>query len=828
MKQLNFYSIVTGLIFISILLLTFWIRIQGVDRIPDGQFTENDAYTYYWQSEIIDKQWILPDKDMHRWLPVGRDNRQLLPLYAYAIAYLHKMFPWVSRYQIQVYLPTLCFTLSVCIIILFLVRTNGLIFASIVGLLLATLPGSISRSAVGFGDRDAWCYMLGVLAITSYLHKEQLQPGKWRTITTIFCGVIVFLGGFSWEAFGVFVLILLFMELWKFCTTSTEQDFREHLIWCLMFVPGLYLISPAYRSGYGFSEHVAAFMILPALTVLVILAIKHLLVKYVKFFCPHPRKLAWTLTCLAIAVGAGYIYLQTSTFETTAFAFKESRLMQNVSELADPHFGYWIGRYGAIFLLGSLGLIVATFSLWKWKGVPLALSLLLFTITTFFRWPVSDVIGETSCNIFFLISLGLTGICFVIASLRKETAENEKVLLAMLAWFVVWVAFARGGKRYDFFIGLPLAFGTAWLLWLSPAYLIQKLKDAQIIYANRLNGKRVAATCAIVVLIPVLFWNPFGGHANRAVHAAARMKRPIPGKGDLTQAFEWIKETLPQNAVIAANWPHGTQLNALSNVKTIVDSDHFLPHWIHLYYRHVHCAQHTYEALTFLNTHNATHLMLTEREVISRSHAYSHIGSNTHDDRLFWFYKLLPVDTPIGDPYQIRPRSDSTPIAFVDIVSKTLPRLPGAHSHTEPDTQQIITVTVHLKTHENISRELSLNIGKNSIRTVSLGNSGIVLEFNTYAILQNAYYIPSLGWHSLAVKLFLRDKHNDIFVPIYPINENNENNENNVKVWKINYPSYIKTNPKYLVTEPTDIGTATMPIKILEQHQHNEGHSHEH
>ena len=274
--------------------------------------------------------------------------------------------------------------------------------------LLATLPGSISRSAAGFGDRDAWCYMLGVFTIASYLYKEQMQPGKWRTITTILCGAIVFFGGLSWEAFGVFVLILLSLELWKFCTTDTEPDFGEYLIWTLMFVPGLYLISPAYQSGYGFSEHVAAFMILPALTVLVILVTKHLLLKSVKHLRPHSLKLAWALTLFTIAAGAGYIYLQTGTFETTAFAFSESRLMQNVAELVDPHFGYWIGRYGAIFILGSLGLIVASLYSWKWNGVPLACSLMFFTITTFFRWPVSTVIGEDPCNILFFISLGLT------------------------------------------------------------------------------------------------------------------------------------------------------------------------------------------------------------------------------------------------------------------------------------------------------------------------------------------------------------------------------------------------------------------------------------
>ena len=105
---------------VGILLLTFYLRIQGVDRIPDGQFTGNDAYLYYKQAQTIAEQGYLPARDMDRWLPLGRDNRQLLSLYAYAIAYTHKVFPWWSLYQIQLHLPLLCFTLAKGVLFLFL------------------------------------------------------------------------------------------------------------------------------------------------------------------------------------------------------------------------------------------------------------------------------------------------------------------------------------------------------------------------------------------------------------------------------------------------------------------------------------------------------------------------------------------------------------------------------------------------------------------------------------------------------------------------------------------------------------------------------------
>ncbi|MYB94710.1 hypothetical protein F4054_15990 [Candidatus Poribacteria bacterium] len=787
-----------GVALLSILILTFWIRVQGAERFPEGQFAGHDAYLYYWQAQIIEEQGTLPERDMFRWLPDGRDNGQLLSLYAYAIAYTHKLLPWAPLYELQLYFPVICFTLGLGVLFLFLARAHGLLFASIVGVLLATLPGSIERSAAGFGDRDAWCWMIGVLAVTSYLWKTQIESGQRRYLVAALSGFIVFLGGMSWEGFGFFLLIILSIELWTFCTTDTEHNLKEYVLWILMFVPWLYLMSPAYRSGYGFSTHIAALTLLPPLAILALRGMRYLLLLYVKSVGAHARKLAWGLTLLAVATGIYYIFSQVDTFASTAFPFRESRLMADIGELADPKFGYWKHRYGAVFVLGSIGFIIGSIQLWKWEGIPLALSLSLFVGATFFREPVNGLIGTNLCNTLFFTALVMTLIAVGITTLRHDTSKNEQMMLVMLVWFLLWVALARGGKRYDFFIGVPLAYGTVSLLLFCTASLIQKLKDAEILY-HQVNEQRTAAYFAIVVLLFVGFWNPIGGHANRAIHAAANMQKPSPGKDEsLTQTLVWMKDTLPQNAVIAANWGYGTQLNVLAGVKTITDSDHFIPHWVHLYYRHVFCAQDEKEALEFLKTHGATHLMLTKHGVTSQSKNFSFIGSNQKDDRRFRFYELKSTETPIGAPYQIRPKWGGTPLAFIDMVSKTPVRSPGTHAHVVAGTQQKIVVAVHLKTHRNIFQEISVNSDKPSLQTVDIENGGVVLDFDSKATLDKAYYIPSLGWNSLAVKLFLRGQHSEAFIRVYPTSNATDAK---VKVWEIRYPPDIKTDEKYLATE---------------------------
>ena len=449
-----------------------------------------------------------------------------------------------------------------------------------------------------------------------------------------------------------------------------------------------------------------------------------------------------------------------------------------------------------MFVLGSLGLIAASLHLWKWKGLPLVISLALFVGTTFFRTQVNGWIGADTCNTLFLVSLGLTVLSLGIACLRKEKMENELITLATLAWFLLWIGLARGGKRHDFFIGLPLAYGTAWLLYFSPVHLIQRLKDAEILYP-RVKEKRATAIFAVIVLIPVLFWTPIGGHASKSVYAAARMRPPVPGQNSRAEVFKWMNETLPKESVIAANWDYGTQLNVLGGVNTVVDSDHFLPHWIYLYYRHVFSAQDAREALEFLKTHKATHLMLTERGVTSRSRNYSSMGSDENSDRQFELYQLTRTETPIGTPYRMQPRGTDTPLDFIEIV-RTSPDKLSITAHFKDENGAVAAGELGETLTKDVTVERTVNTPTSQI-SVDIENGGLVLDFDSDIRLSRAYYIPPLGWNNFAIKLFLRGEHTDIFVPVYPTDDITAKD---IKVWEIRYPPDIETDEKYLATEP--------------------------
>ena len=616
-------------IFMSLLLIAFWIRIQGVGNIPDGQFTGKDPYFYYWQASLISEHGQLPARDMHRWLPLGRDLGQTLNLYGYVLAYTHKavsaVFPNITLYHICFYMPVVCFCIGLCALCLYLYHVYDLMFSITAGVILATLPGSIERSTAGFGDRDAFCLMIGILAVITYLVSLQATHRHKRLIWTLINGIIVFLGGLSWEGFGVFLSVIMVVELWRFLTSETEDGLVPYALWVCCFVPTLYLASPAYRNGYAFAEHLAAFILIPSVCLLSVRALRYGILSKVERLRPHARTVSLVLILASATLALGYVWIQQNTFADTTVPISDSPVMQAMTELKAPNYRFWVYRYGSIFILGSLGFILIPLTNWKKQGILLSLPLTLFTISAFFRESLDKFWGEPFGNALFGIALvgSVIGILLLAWQRKNEHRQDENIAIALMVWFIVWVALARDAKRYDLFIGVALAFGTAVLIQLITQALGEKLWHSDYVtdkFREDFKPTALKAGTATILLIGLMCLPIKHAHIYRSLYAAKQMRKATPGYTRVNAAFLYMKTFIvgkiktPDIPIVAAHWGYGSQLNVLAGVKTIIDQDTYLQNWILLYRQHVHNATSERDALEFLKTHGATHLMLTKKD----------------------------------------------------------------------------------------------------------------------------------------------------------------------------------------------------------------------
>lgn len=784
----NLSTRLTSVLLFAILLLAFWIRVQSASGIPEGHFTGIDAYIYYFQAQQITEQGTLPARDMHRWLPVGRDNGQLLNLYSYVLAYTHKavswLFPSVTLYDVTFYMPVICFCIGLGALYIFLAHSFGRLSANIVGVLLATLPGAINRSTAGFGDRDAWCWMLGLLAVITYLASLHAETSRKRLFWTLISGFIAFLGGLSWEGFGVFLSVIIVVELWRFLSTNTEDGLGFYALWVCCFVPILYVSSPAYRNGYGFAEHLFVFVLVPPVVLLGIRSLRHLLLFKVGKLRPYARTLSLIFFLASVSLALGYVLIQQNTFAETTVPLSQNAVMQSVAELLNTDSNYWMVRYGYIFVVSILGILVSTNHQWENLGALLALPLTFFTLTTFFREYPDRLWGTQNTNILFFIAIAATAITLMLIAWRRDLRpRNELAFVASLSWFLIWVTLSRDAERYSVFTSPVIAFFTAELM----QFCSVKLCSVTWIKKLRLRiPQSVLKTSAALALLALLMWlpSPFGysGHIRHATHA----RRSKPVYTTVAETFQWMKAELPNTAVVATDWIHGGQLNVLGGVKTITGTDTFILPWILLYYQYLFCGHSETEALQFLKSHEATHLMLSEEDVVKGSLVNSVIGSTSEHNKHFEIISLQEVI-----------REQGHIVLFSEIAT---PFFKNIQVDVHPETNRPVSAIV---VRQNGTATTLPYVAYENKKRTAVNNQdgsktgGILLYFDEHQKFQRCYYVPPVAWDNVAIRLFLRGITSDAFKSVY---ETQKTGETNVKVWEIHYPPDIKPHLKYLKT----------------------------
>ncbi len=805
---------------IVILIVGGKVRLQGISNIPTGQFVSNDAFLYLLQAQTIVKDGTLPEVEMHRWVPLGRDLRETLSGYPYTIAYTYKVLkiflPNITIYQVLLYAPTVCFLIGLAVLCLFIYIRFGFGAAAIVGTLLVIMPGSIERSAAGFSDRDGWCWMLGTLAVTTYLWKEETTDKRLRYLCTVLSGFFIFLGGLSWEGFGGFALVIVIVELWRFLTTDAEERLLEYVVWVLMFVPTLYVLSPAYHSGGGFTTHATAFLLLPSLIMLLLRSLRYFLTRghhaVSKFVVEQisARAVSLVFCAVCLLIGIAYLALQRETFAQSIVPFSGTDVMEDVSELKTPPDTFWYGRYGHVLLIACLCLTVGCVRIWGPKALILASTLGLFTAATFLRQYLYYILSPAISEYLFYGAVAFTPIAALgTAALRNQPIKHEYIYVAFAFWLLFWLGLARDALRYDFFIGVPLACFAAIAVQTTTAdttqRITEKIGDKWKKYNKTIPSltKTVMTTAAILL---ILFWEPPGNKplpalAIRGYNAHVQPEHVFPGKNSpMANACQWIRENLSTEKVVAAPWSYGHMLNVLGGVKTVIGPDHFILHWIDLYEKHVSAATSEHEALEFLKTHHVTHLLLSENDVFHN--ASQPIPVDEVSEHSLYMVLLVPRSSYGTAHYRMAPVHKHTPIKFVEI-----------DFHRSP-----VTATARLKTGETVNlpyhKDDSSKDASHTDRTHEQNashahtvesndkNGGILHLFDPKTHQEAIHYLSPRSWNSLAVKLFLRDEHSKAFVPVHPQQTPQQTNDIKVKIWEVHYPPDIKENLKYLAKLP--------------------------
>ena len=282
------------------------------------------------------------------------------------------------------------------------------------------------------------------------------------------------------------------------------------------------------------------------------------------------------------------------------------------------------------------------------------------------------------------------------------------------------------------------------------------------------------------------------------------------------EALTWMSTYTNLDSVIAAWWDYGAWINELGGRTTIIDEDHQFPNWISWMAREVFCTPSEHNALEFLKTRQATHLLLTFEEIQKLWHISS-LGSNSDLDR-----QSLVIPLTVNS-IQVTPNQNTAQLNFapIDIPVEQEPILVGLLDNKKRIATIQLTTFLKIQDEKLVLQKLqatfpdkpsfSLKRGMINHQNYSFPNTQslscvwlnlpaikTIRDIKTKAMHLQAFYIPEKAQKHLIVRLFLFNEKLSHFERVYPLLNFSTAP---IKVWRLSYPETVSLQPKYLNLE---------------------------
>lgn len=572
---------------------SLWHRTQVSMEYLDGRFTGYDPYIYFRQAERIVEEGRLPERDMERWLPMGRDLSLLHNLYSYVLAYSYRaarvVFPELTLYDFCCYAPPVLLAITASLFAAMLWSLFGWEAAGLGSLFFLFNPFIAFRTSLGFADRDAFCLFLGVLTGSLYLWQVHASVRRNRIILASTCGLTAALGCLGWEGSGVFALCVLLpatVRAW-----GKQERILEHAVFCGCLTMPLLLLSSTHRFWIARAEPahpIGLVAVYPALLAMSLVLIRQAYRMRWRF--------VWRLSAFLPAASL-LIFLArraASTDSALSFAvpFSNSRLMQIIPETHNMTLAEWHAGFGVLPIIVAVGILIF-WIIWRKRGAS--------------------------------------------APHKVNASASFDALLFGTVWIILWGFLTQISLRYSVMLAPAMVAWGGVILARAGVFLAERFGK---------NGfSEEIARYIPTTLIPaaVLFWQFFGGLVFQSADAAQPDYAHPSDK--VTQAMRWMSSNLDrreEHPVVAADWIFGVHLNVLADAATINDTDTWKHYWIHLVSRHLYCAESETEALQFLKTRNAHYWMLVYSNITGQAvRTIEYLAYGLSEDRTILFARRM-------------------------------------------------------------------------------------------------------------------------------------------------------------------------------------------
>ncbi len=669
----EFLIVILGLIFL--IFLAWHIRTINVPKLKDittGDYTlgpDLDPFLFLRYAKYIVENGSLMKHDAMRYVPLGYETAKETKLLPYMIAYFHhflNIFKKTSVNYSATIFPAFMFLLTVIAFFLFVSKVfeknkykNWIALLST--LLLIISPSLLSRTVAGIPEKESTGFLFMFLAFYFFIWSWQ-EKNKKAIFLGFLAGISTALMGLIWGGWiYIFTTIAVFSFIAFVCDKFDKTKFFSYSAWffssfiiVLLFSERYHLSTLIQSSSTGLSFVVFSFLFIDFI-------IFNTKIKDIKLVNDLRKKVPDKILVILLTLIIGLIF--SSVFFGINFFpnfIKEiylqlkqpyyDRLAFTVAENRQPYFSDWKGSFGPVirgfpmffwlFFIGSILLfydIVKNVDKKKKLIFTLIFIIFLFSLV-FSRYSSGSTLnGENFISkflyfgSFFLLLISGVYIYYFYYK-QKELARLENLnfpYLFILSFFLVSIIGARSAIRLIMSLAVP----SCIIIGYFTVSLIEKIKSV------KRDRQGILILISVIVGVMLLFTVYYN---YQAIKANALGMIPSTYTQQWQKAMAWVREntepTIIENekfkggTVFAHWWDYGYWIQSIGNRATVLDGGNSISYWDHLLGRHVLTAQNETEALEFLYTHNATHLLIDSTD-IGKYPAYSSIGSDENYDR---------------------------------------------------------------------------------------------------------------------------------------------------------------------------------------------------
>lgn len=617
---------------IPVFIIALFIRIQNLPLLKGKYLIELDSYFFFRYAKMLFEQGSLPLVDAMRYVPVGtltnsRGSYLFFPktmVLFYKI--IHIFFANLSQIEWHVIYPPVITIISFVFFFLLVKELLNYRIAFIATAFLAVIPAYMQRTSAGFADHEAVAMVW--MFISLWLFVLAWKSDNWKKYIpfAITSGIFTSMLTATWGGY-IFVVYGLAMFVFAYAFLSHKQELKYLLIFgAWVAATALFDIILTVKSRFfGTPGAIIAFVMM----FMILLIILPKFIKTEKI----PKPILPLIISALIALPAS-VLLKIDLMGLIKEVTKQNtiRLFYTVAENAQPYFTDWWSSIGWIFLLAFAGSALYFYKIFK-PEEKTHLKLYLIAASAYVVFFFAFIFGRlsTSARLSAMVDFfsntylyWLAGFIVLLAGLYLLAFYKDKALLQhfekkwpwllLAIWFLITLLAARGQIRLLFATVPPIAIASA--VFVSEA----------INWAKTLKKSLKLAALAGLILFSIF---AFAIAAQQSEIQNKYSSSMTPGQwGD---AMTWIRETTPANSVFAHWWDYGYMTLTLGNRSAVTDGGNEKG-WNHKSGRYFLTGKDDNSTLTYLKTHNVTHILISDEEIMKYP-AFSLIGSDENLDR---------------------------------------------------------------------------------------------------------------------------------------------------------------------------------------------------